>query len=138
MKHIKSFNENLNLPKYTKGEIILFLKDDHIGMDVDSCAKELGYKVSDETPEYSGNNSVIIKCKPGEEDTCGNDFIDNYPEFFMSFERRDLRYEHMYKNYELLNNEVASLDEFLGRKFINSEWNERLDDIIKIIQDMKS
>jgi hypothetical protein len=137
MKYLKTF-EKVNIPKYLKGEIILFLKDDHIGMDVDPFAKELGYEVSTETPKYSGNNSIIIKCKPGEEDICGSDFLDNYPEFFMSFDRRDLRYEHMYKNYDLLNSEVAELDEFLGKKFIGNEWNERLDDIIKLIQSMKT
>ena len=137
MRHLKSYNESISkLPKYVKGEVLVFPVDKYLyhsnhTIDATAMASELGYEVMEVDPETKrawdyAENAIHVKCDPGKEDQCGQDFIDNYPEFFGSYERRDIRDEVMQKNLDYAIKLVSGLD---GRKFIPDGWNADIDEM---------
>jgi hypothetical protein len=102
MKHLKKFNEELvpRFPTSKKGEVLVFLNR---GVDISEntvrdIAKKLGYEISGEA--YDGG--YIIKTVPGQEEQAGSDFVDNYPEFFGSYEREDAKDDYLYNELDLM------------------------------------
>ena len=97
MRYLKKFNENSKVSQYTKGEVLIFLKPDHRHMDCDDIANELGYELIDTSRFKMAwaemGDAILVSCESGKEDICGSDFMDNYPEFFSGYERRDIRDE---------------------------------------------
>lgn len=134
MKHIKRFDESITkLPQYTKGEILVFLKDDDdLHSDISMLAKVLGYKVKEQI-----NNYFVVETPVGKEDEVGQDFVDNYPEFISSYSRRDIRQEELNDLYEQAVDMVSNLDAHIGYKFISDDWNLEIDNLITHLQSMK-
>jgi len=143
MKHLKKFNEELvpRFPSYKKGEVVVWLtRNADISEDtVKDIAKRLGYQVIGE----GFHDGYIIKCNPGEENQCGADFVDNYPEFFASYEREDLLSNHLYEkcddiiySVEVLRDSLGTLNKF-GRANLPKDWNSNIDEIIKNLEDIK-
>ncbi len=88
MKYIKPINE-WKSPAYTRGEVTIFTKR---SSDVDfdfaqKIAKLLGYEVKEQVYD----NAYVVLCEPGKEEQCGSAFVEDYPEFFESYEREDVR-----------------------------------------------
>ena len=90
MKHLKKFNEELvtRFPSLKRGEIVVFANrnSDIEYSTVKDLARRLGYEVTGEIYD----NGYIVKTKPGEEESSGAAFVENYPEFFDSYEREDI------------------------------------------------
>lgn len=139
MKHLKGFNENIKYPSYKRGEFVLFTKNKMDISTVKDIAKNLGYEI-EEGP--FGNKTFIVYCEPGQEKVAGSDFLDNYPEFFESWERRDSRIEYIYDKVDELKDKLDSIVDYFGyvdnRRFINSEnFNKDIDYLIDELQKMK-
>lgn len=134
MKHIKKYNESITkLPQYTKGEILVFLKDDDdLHSDISMLAKVLGYKIKEQI-----NNYFVIETPIGKEDEVGQEFVDNYPEFISSYQRRDIRQEELNDLYEDAVRIVTGLDSHIGYKFISDDWNLEIDKAIAVLNSMK-
>ena len=143
MKHLKKFNEELinDIPTYKKGEVIVWLKSDADISDntVKDIARKLGYGFAGEAYD----NGFIIKCNPGDEQQCGSDFIDNYPEFFDSYEREDIKNTRLYDECDDIIDEIEELRDSIGslnkfkRSSLPDDWNNKIDEVIKRLEDIK-
>ena len=139
MRFLRNFNESSKYPLYKKGELILFTKNRISLSTAKDIAKSLGYDL-EEGPH--GDKTFIVYCEPGQEKTVGSAFVDNYPEFFDSWERRDLRLEYIYDKVDGLKSKLDSIINYFeysdNRKFIDSEkFNNNIDSIISELQKMK-
>jgi hypothetical protein len=133
MKHIKKFNES-NLPQYAKGEILVF--SDENPDFVENLCKKLGY-IFIGTCEI-GEGCYVIKTDIGKEVETGKIFVEEYPEFFSSYERRDLRDENLFGGIKKTQYLISDLESMVGTKFINqNEWNKKIDEIISSLNTMK-
>lgn len=145
MKHLKRFNEELvpNIPTYKRGETIVWLRRDADISDstVKDIARKLGYDIAGEAYD----NGFIIKCEPGQEKQCGADFVDNYPEFFDSYEREDLKDKYIWDELSdislavetLRDEDSGNLNKF-GRSMLSKDWNQKIDEIIKRLENIKT
>ena len=83
VKHLRKFNEELvsRFPSHKKGEVVVFAnRNADIGYDtVKDLARKLGYEVTGEIYD----NGYIVKTKPGEEESAGAVFVENYPEWIV-------------------------------------------------------
>jgi hypothetical protein len=136
MKHIKNFNEAAKVPLYTKGEIFVFTKK-NVSLDtIADCAKQLGGELNSkyEYPDY-----YLIKTPVGKEDVIGQDFVDSYPEFFTSYERRDINLEGMMDAIDEISDDVRYLDDYIGgtKKYIKEGFNDAIDAIIEKLNKLK-
>jgi hypothetical protein len=89
------------------------------------------------------DSGYIIKCEPGQEQQCGSDFVDNYPEFFESHEREDIKDTYLYDecediidDIEDLRDSIGNLNSF-GRSSLPKDWNDRIDEVIKRLENIK-
>tara|TARA_R110000772_G_scaffold20466_2_gene56742 strand:- start:55893 stop:56339 length:447 start_codon:yes stop_codon:yes gene_type:complete len=147
MKNLKTFEnytdgiENLNLrsPKLMKGKVLIYpLKNvsDDIIKDI---AKKLGYEWYAQYDDSAHEISVPF----GQEEQAGQDFIDNYPEFFGGSERVDLRFEYSQHKFDDIVGMVEDLrDNYIGytdiRKNINKKnFNGDLDTIIEELNTLR-
>ncbi len=140
MKHLKKFNEELvpRFPSYNRGEVIVFSKD----LDYKSAqmfAKKLGYEITGEVRD----DGYLVKTPIGEEEQAGADFVDNYPEFFYSYEREDIKDTMVYdelddikSDIEDLRDSLGSLNKF-GKSLLPNDWNDNIDKIITRLQNTK-
>jgi hypothetical protein len=143
MKHLRKFNEELvpNMPLYKRGETIVWLRRD-AGISestVKDIAKKLGYEIGDQAYD----NGYVVKCEPGMEKQCGSDFIDNYPEFFESHEREDIKDTYLYDEFDdiisdinELRDSVGNLNKF-GKSTLPNDWNEKIDKVIYRLKNIK-
>lgn len=144
MKHLRRFNEELvpNIPTYKRGETIVWLRRD-AGISestVKDIAKRLGYEIGGQAYD----NGYIVKCDPGQENQCGSDFVDNYPEFFESHEREDIKDTYLWDecgyiidDVEVLRDSIGNLNKF-GRSMLPDDWNENIDEIISRLENIKT
>lgn len=143
MDRIKKFNEMLQNPSYARGKVLVFTRGDS---DIDDsfvkkiCVK-LGYEFGGQYGQ--SRDSFIIKTPMGKENQAGNDFKENYPEFFSGFERLDLREILFTNTIEEVRSDVQDLfDNYMGytdkRRFINKEELDKdIDEIIKKLNILK-
>lgn len=140
MKYLKRFNEELvpRFPTHNKGEVIVYSKDlDYKNVQV--FAKKLGYEVVGEVRD----DGYLVKTPIGQEEQAGADFVDNYPEFFYSHEREDIKDTMIYEELDDIKNDVENLRDSLGslNKFGKSvlldNWNDDIDKIISRLQNAK-
>lgn len=135
MKYLRKFNEASKIPLYSKGEVLVFTNDGVTPDFIGEIAKKLGCSID---RKYDiGDNVFLIKTEVGMENTIGQDFVDNYPEFFNNFERRDLNIESMFDLIDDIVDDVKSLDNYVGGKSINSNINRDIDDIIAKLNSLK-
>ena len=143
MKYLKRFNEELvnDIPTYNRGEVIVWVRRDSNISDntVKDIAKKLGYESLGE----GYDKGFIIKCDPGHEKQCGSDFVDNYPEFFESYERVDIKDANLYdecddiiSDIENIRDSIGTLNKF-GRSQLPKNWNEKIDKIISRLENIK-
>lgn len=135
MKYIKKFNEASSIPLYSKGEILVFTKRDLDEKTIEDISKQLGVEYDE---RYSvGNSEFLIKTPIGQENRVGQDFVDNYPEFFSSFERRDINMEEMFDKIHQTSRRVRDLDEYIGNTLVNPKINSDIDEIIELLKSLK-
>jgi hypothetical protein len=139
MKHLKAFNENSKYPFYRRGEFILFTKKVIDIITAKDIADNLGYKI-EEGP--FDEKTFTVYCKPGEEKIAASDFLDNYPEFFESWERIDQRFEFVYNKVDELKDKLDSIIDYFSytdkKKFIDPDkLNKEVDYIIGELQKIK-
>ena len=143
MKHLRKFNEELvsRFPSHKKGEVVVFAnRNADIGYDtVKDLARKLGYEVTGEIYD----NGYIVKTKPGEEESTGAVFVENYPEFFDSYEREDIKDTYIYdecdgiiSEIEGIRDSVGNLNEF-GKSVLSKDWNQNIDEVIKKLEKLK-
>lgn len=142
MKHLKKFNEAISdIPTYNKGEVVIWVRRDVDISDntIKDIAKKLGYELLGE----GYDKGFIIKCEPGQEQQCGSDFVDNYPEFFESYEREDIKDKHLYDeceniidDIEDIRDSIGTLNKF-GRSQLPNNWNDEIDNIISKLENIK-
>lgn len=131
----KILSENYKIPHYSKGEVLIFPHERHKGMDVSGMANELGYEV--DGAYNMGGDYYLIKTPVGHEMEAGQDFIDNYPEFISSYERRDVRQEDLYDRLDHINDMFGSLQDSVGSTIMNDNWNKSIDVIIQELNKLK-
>lgn len=137
MKHLKRFNEELitKSPQYTKGEILIFPKEEYAGeMSMGAICRELGYEYDE---SYGTEDYYLVKVPVGKEEESGQDFIDSYPEFFTGYERRNIRDEELYDMMHSLNLSIDDLEDMIGKKILSDKWNDKIDNIIEFLNRMK-
>jgi hypothetical protein len=142
MKHIKTFNENLNnFPTYKRGEVVVYLRRD-VQLDK-STVKDIVKRFGCDLIDKIYDNGFIIKTEDGKEEFSGSEIVENYPEFFDSYERLDLKDKYVDDNLddisddiELLRDLVGSLDKF-GKSKLPKDWNDRIDSIIMKLDKIK-
>ena len=125
-------------PQQNRGEVIVCSSRD---VDYDMAKKlaiKLGYDITGESHDYC----YVVKTPVGEEEQSGQDFIDNYPEFFNSWEREDNRYMEIVNIVDNLKEEIDYIEDFFEysdrRRFINEdEFNEHIDKIIGQLNKLK-
>ena len=143
MKHLKKFNEELvtRFPSHRKGEVVVFVnRNADIGYDtVKDLARKLGYEVTGEIYD----NGYIVKAEPGHEEKAGAAFVENYPEFFDSYEREDVKVTYIYdecdniiSEIEAIRDSVGNLNKY-GKSVLPEEWNQNIDEVIKKLEDLK-
>jgi hypothetical protein len=143
MKHLRKFNEELvsRFPSHKKGEVVVFAnRNADIGYGtVKDLAKKLGYEVTGEIYD----NGYIVKTKPGEEESAGAVFVENYPEFFDSYEREDIKdtyicdeCDDIISELEGIRDSVGELNEF-GKSVLSKDWNQNIDEVIKRLEKLK-
>lgn len=143
MRHLRKFNEELvtRFPSHKRGEVVVFAnRKADIGYDtVKDLARKLGYEVTGEIYD----NGYIVKTEPGEEESAGAVFVENYPEFFDSYEREDVKDTFIYdecdniiSDIETIRDSVGNLNEF-GKSVLPEDWNQNIDEIIKKLEDLK-
>jgi hypothetical protein len=136
-------NEELvsRFPSYKKGEVVVFTnRNADIGYDtVKDLARKLGYEVTGEIYD----NGYIVKTKPGEEESTGAVFIENYPEFFDGYEREDIKDTYIYNEcddiiseIEDIRDSVGNLNKF-GKSVLSKDWNQNIDEVIKRLEKLK-
>ena len=142
MKHLKKFNEELvsRFPQYKRGEVIVFTNRSDADYElVKHLTRKLGYEV---VGEYL-DDGYVIKVPIGKEKESGQDFVDNYPEFFTSWHREDVKDSYLWDEIEDISKHVQELSDKLGNlnKFgstmIPKDWNEHIDDVIERLQKIK-
>ncbi len=142
MKHIRKFEEASKIPLYKRGEIFIFPSSpirDRRNLKPETVADiaiKLGYEL-DEKNDFDGQ--FLIKTPVGKEDEAGRDFVENYPEFFSGYERRDINSEQMFDLIEEIENDVRYLDEYIGTlsKSISNDLNDAIDEIIEKLNRLK-
>lgn len=143
MKHLKKFNEEL-VPKqevYKRGEVLVWIKKNTSLETVKDISKKLGYEV---ISEMFDGDAYLIKCLPGKEEICGSDFVDNYPEFFESFERLDIRSTHLYEKIDDIIDDIEELRAQLGKvnnfgkSVLSKDWNNKIEDVIYKLNKIKT
>ena len=143
MKHLKKFNEELvsRFPSHKRGEVVVFTnRNADIGYDtVKDLARKLGYEVTGEIYD----NGYIVKTKPGKEESTGAVFVENYPEFFDSYERQDIKdtyicdeFDDIISEIEGIRDSVGYLNEF-GKSVLSKDWNQNIDEVIKRLETLK-
>lgn len=143
MKHLKKFNEELvtRFPSHKRGEVVVFAnRNADIGYNtVKDLARKLGYEVTGEIYD----NGYIVKAEPGQEEKAGAVFVENYPEFFDSYEREDVKDTYIYdecdniiSEIEAIRDSVGNLNKF-GKSVLPEDWNQNIDEIIKKLEDLK-
>lgn len=143
MKHLKRFNEELinDIPTFNRGEVIVYAnRNNNVDIStVKDIAKRFGYEVKDKVYD----NGYIIKCEPGQEEIAGSDLVDNYPEFFDSYEREDIKDSYIVdacgdiiEDVESLRDSVGYLNEF-GRSQLPKDWNDNIELIIEKLNNIK-
>jgi len=131
----KILNENYKIPHYSKGEILIFPHERHKGMDITNMTKELGYE---EDVEYNMDGEYyLIKTPVGHEMEVGQDFVDNYPEFISSYERRDIRQEFLYNKLNEIDIMFSKLHDSVGSTVMNDDWNHKIDMVIQELNNLK-
>lgn len=137
MKYIRKFKESSSIPLYTKGEILVFVNRGVKEDTISDIAKQLGAEldVRMEYPDY-----YLIKTPIGKEEVIGQDFVDNYPEFFNSYERRDINLERMMDEIDEITSDVESIHDYIGgtKKYFKKGFNEYIDSIIKRLEKIKN
>ena len=133
MRHLKLFNES-QLPQYTKGEILVFSNEDEDF--VENICKKLGLEL---IGRYGlGDGIYIIKTEIGKEINTGKLLVENYPEFFSSYERRNFRDEMFFSKIKDTQRLIDNLENMIGYKFVDqNKWNEKLDEIISSIEKLR-
>lgn len=136
---IRQYTEEITrFSQNKRGEIIVVSKR-RLSTDlVSDIAENLGYSFVD---QLDGRYEYIIKTPVGKENSAGQDFVDNYPEYFESFYRQDVRGDHVNSELEevkdliddLLDNSYGDYDKGL----INSDWNEKIDYILEKLESLK-
>jgi hypothetical protein len=142
MKYLKLFNEKLiDMPMFNRGEIVVYAnRKNNVDMStVEDIAKRFGYKVKDKIHD----NGYIIECEPGQEKIAGSDFVDNYPEFFDSYEREDIKDTYIInacndiiEDVDALIDSVGNINEF-GRSQLPKDWNDNIERIINKLNNIK-
>lgn len=143
MKHLRKFNEELvtRFPSHKRGEIVVFAnRNADIGYNtVKDLARKLGYEVTEEIYD----NGYIVKSEPGQEEKAGAAFVENYPEFFDSYEREDVKDTYIYdecdniiSEIEAIRDSVGNLNEW-GKSVLPDDWNQNIDEVIKRLEDLK-
>lgn len=141
---IKKFNEISNFPQYKRGEVIIWCNrvgenkpDDNFFTQI---TQKLGYKYIRSL--YDGD-AFLVEAPIGQEKQVGSDFVDNYPEFFTSYERRDIQMEYLFEqidnivsDIEGLRDSIGNLNEF-GKTDLPKNWNNNIDSIIKSLDKIK-
>lgn len=130
---------NVKYPQFKKGKVLIHtgFRDDLDIPFVEKICNVLGCKLSCEF--YNG--MYEIETPIGEEVKVAMDFIDNYPEFFESYERIDIRVDYISDIVERVKGNTQELfDNYIGftdnKRIINtSDFNG---DIDKIIDDLNS
>jgi hypothetical protein len=143
MKHLKKFNEELvtRFPSHKKGEIVVFAnRNADIGYDtVKDLARKLGYEVTGEIYD----NGYIVKSDPGGEEKAGAAFVENYPEFFDSYEREDIKDTYIYDECDNIISEIEAIRDIVGnlnkygKSVLPDDWNQNIDEVIKKLEDLK-
>jgi len=129
-----------NFPQRKRGEVIVFTDRDTDPPFVKHLAKKLGYEA---IGEYT-DSGYVIKTPVGKEEQAGQDFVDNYPEFFNSWDREDIKDTYVWNEIDFIEREVRELWSHIGNlnKFgssrISKEWNAEIDRIIQRLQDIKT
>ena len=128
-------------PQYKRGEVLVFTNRSDADYElVGHLARKLGYEV---IGEYL-DDGYVIKVPVGEERESGQDFVDNYPEFFTSWDREDVKDTYLWDEIEDISNHVQELSYKLGNlnKFgstmIPEDWNEHIDEVINRLQKIKT
>ena len=147
MKHIKPFNES-KMPQYKKGEILVFSNESE--QFVKSICDKLGFTSLGRLPipdpihptsgKRMGKSSeiYIIKTEVGKEEETGKIFLEEYPEFFWGYERRDLRDENLYDGIAMTQYLLDELKPMIGYKFLDEEkWNKKLEEMISSLNRLK-
>lgn len=137
---ILRFNESSQVSLYSKGEVLIFAKNTFSNKmvsdkTVSDIAKQLGYELD---TTYDTGTEFLIKCPVGKEDEAGSSFVDNYPEFFTGYERRDLNMEWMSDTIDDIVDDVRALEEYVGStKGVPLSMNKEIDDIIEKLNKLK-
>ncbi len=143
IKYLRKFNEELvtRFPSHRKGEVVVFVnRNVDIGYDtVKDLARKLGYEVTGEIYD----NEYIVKTKPGEEESAGAIFVENYPEFFDSYEREDIKdtyicdeCDSIISDIEEIRDSVGNLNKY-GKSVLSDDWNQNIDEVIKRLEKLK-
>lgn len=126
-------------PQIERGKIILYTNgEDDIDVSfIKIFCKKLGYTYHS---EYGGG--YLIETPIGEELEVGEDFIGRYPEFFESYERRDLRYYFITSKIDKLLEDVSCIEDYIeytdNRRFINPiKFNSHIDKIVNELESLK-
>lgn len=132
IQKFSSINESKLLPHYTKGEVFVFSSVRDI--DISIFASELGYKQKPYDVDFYGPDMFLIECPIGKEIQCGKDFVENYPEFFTGYERRNIRDEQIYQKLEDVIRIITDIRDEVGTKFMDIDNNiESAIEILKSI-----
>ena len=137
MRHIKKFNESSEVPLFKRGEVLVFAKKETDQETIKSISKKLG--VSLDRKHSIDDDIFVIKTPIGKENETGQDFIDNYPEFFYGFEREDINLENIYNEIEDIKDSLGNLDQYFGHRSgrVDPKINIEIDNIIEKLQKLK-
>lgn len=147
---MKKFSESVSesnkiIPLYSKGEILIFTDEDLDFMS--QLLKKSGLNLKSDW-EF-GDRTYIVETPIGQEDKIGQSLVEDYPEFIQGYERRDLRLEFLFKEFEdiqellseaeeLLSNRINTSREKIGTRFPeNKPFNDKIDQIIKKLNAIK-
>ena len=130
---------NYKYPQYNRGEIIVWATDKNMNYNVaKALASKVGYEITGEPFDLA----FLVKTEAGKELEAGQELVDNYPEFFQSYEREDIRFMDIESRLTLIMESVDGLGEDFEytdkRKFIKSnKFNANIDSIIDELNDLK-
>lgn len=136
---ILRYNESSSIPLYIKGQILVYVHDDirfNTALDI---SKKIGYPI--QKPKkgsfFESENCFIVNTPFGKEDIVGSLFVEDYPEFFSSYSRRDMNIEDMITKIDNIESLVGGLTDFIEVRKVDDGINTYIDNIIDELKKLK-
>ena len=86
---------------------------------------------------FEDEHCFLVNTPVGKEDMVGKLFVEDYPEFFDGYERRDLNLENIFEEVDDIMTMVDGLQDFVKLKSVDEGINSAIDEIIKRLKKLK-